>query len=88
MDGIEATERIRAYENEHKITEKVWIIAMTSNADDSDCLRYEACGMNGCIQKGQLLADSVKRCMQKLSENPSLFVVTTKASEDSEKLQE
>ncbi|MCZ4279367.1 response regulator [Kiloniella laminariae] len=49
MDGMEATGKIRALENNE--AGKVPIIALTADDTEEDRLRYKEAGMNGCIGK-------------------------------------
>ncbi|MFV0366473.1 MAG: response regulator [Mangrovibacterium sp.] len=51
MDGIECTEKIRAYETEKNTDTPVIILAMTGNEDDDDIKEYLAVGMNGYVGK-------------------------------------
>lgn len=81
MSGIEATERIRKLENElygantngsHHIG--AWIYGLTASVEPDELLRYKLAGMNGCILKGRILADSVRLAMDENERHPYAFV--------------
>ena len=83
MDGVEATERIRALEAEAAAQAEaagatpaapVWIYGLTATVDPEDLARYQRAGMNGCILKGKLLADCVHRAVEESERNPGAFV--------------
>ena len=83
MDGVEATERIRAMEAEAAAQAEaagvppaapVWIYGLTATVDPADLARYERAGMNGCILKGKVLADCVRRAVEESERNPRAFI--------------
>lgn len=51
MDGIKATEHIRAYEKQHDIDKPVVIIAMTASVLKDDLQRFTEMGFNHAISK-------------------------------------
>jgi CheY-like chemotaxis protein len=76
--GIDATERIRAYENSLVLSEpshpRALIFGLTGNVDEENMKQYQACGMNGCIAKGMRLVKSVQMAMEQAEKAPDQFV--------------
>ena len=66
ISGIETTERIRKIEQEAGIPPAL-IYGLTGDVGEDDLAKYKACGMNGCILKGKLLADAVKTAIEESS---------------------
>lgn len=74
ISGIEATERIRKIEPVVGGDHKLYIFGLTGNVDEDSLKSYQKAGMNGCILKGNLLADAVKSAMDQVERNPEGFV--------------
>ena len=75
MNGMKATETIRKYEAEHRPDrDPVVILGLTGNVDAISLKNYQTCGMNGCIVKGKLLVDALKKALRQLEENCDAFV--------------
>lgn len=78
ISGIEATEKIRQYEStlqsQHMDYRPILIYGLTGNVEEENLKLYEAAGMNGCIMKGKVLADSVKEAERQSEINPNNFV--------------
>jgi CheY-like chemotaxis protein len=78
ISGIEATEKIRRYEETLKLQHpdyvSVHIFGLTGNVDEENLRLYEQAGMNGCILKGKLLVDSVREAERQTSFGGSTFV--------------
>jgi len=75
VDGIQTTRQIRRYEEENGYSRKP-IMAHTANgAEEEDLRHYKACGMNGYIQKGSLICQSLAKALQAVEEDPECFFV-------------
>jgi CheY-like chemotaxis protein len=74
MDGIEATRRIREWEQQNKKPAAV-IFGLTSSVSDEDLERYKSAGMNGCIAKGKILVEAVKEALDEHYAAPERFVI-------------
>lgn len=83
INGIVATQRIRQWEREHGVKHPMMIFGLTGHCDASDLVLYEQAGMNGCIMKGNLLADSVRKAADAYNADPHTFVNLTKTSSPS-----
>lgn len=89
ISGVEVTERIRRMEAEaasaaliagNQPASPVYIYGLTATVDPEDLSRYQRAGMNGCILKGKVLADSVKLAVEE-SERGTVFVNMTEKHE-------
>jgi len=76
IDGIETTSRIRAIEKANGY-DAVNILGLTGNYNETYLMRYKDCGMNGCIAKGKLLVDAMKKVISTLEDDPDKFVTDT-----------
>lgn len=76
IDGMEATQRIRTWEQENDI-DPCTILGLTGNVSEGNMKDYELAGMNGCILKGNLLVAAIKKAQQLLDENPDIFADTS-----------
>lgn len=81
MDGVEATQRIRAIEREQR-RQPALIFGVTANVADDDLKRYRHARMDGCIVKGKLLAKALRKAVSKAREQPGGFVNLTHDLED------
>ena len=59
LDGLEATQRIRERERDHRAT----IVALTANVFESDEARCRAAGMDGYLQK-PLTLDALRAALR------------------------
>jgi len=72
MDGFEATEKIRAWEADHKEDEKpIPIIALTASAIRGDRERCIACGMNDYATKPLIREQLLRQIRRQLPEGTS-----------------
>jgi len=76
IDGVEATSRIRKIE-ESEGYDPVTILGLTGNVGETYLTRYVDCGMNGCIVKGKLLVDALKKALSALEDDPDKFIADT-----------
>lgn len=75
MDGFEATEKIRAWEADHKEDEKpIPIIALTASAIRGDRERCIACGMNDYATKPLIREQLLRQIRRQLPESAALSV--------------
>lgn len=75
MSGIDASKVIRRYERECNARYKVVILGLTASTSPEDLREYKGAEMNGCIAKGQLIAESVKHALEALGRNSKMFFV-------------
>ncbi len=73
INGVIATERIRAYEAEKGLNPCL-VFALTGSFSDADLIKYKDVKINGCIAKGKLLAEALKRALEAVSKDPHCFV--------------
>ena len=76
MDGLEATRRIRQYEQQHPEKQRTPILALTANALSEDRAKCEAAGMDGVLIKpidpGEMISaldEAVTRARRSQAEN-------------------
>lgn len=74
MNGVEATSLIRAFEKETGRYPAV-IFALSGSIEPQDMEAYKSVGMNGCIAKGNVLADAVREALTEYDKDPEKFVV-------------
>lgn len=74
MNGVEATEKIRAFEKEAGRYPAV-VFALSGSIEPADMEAYKSVGMNGCIAKGNVLADAVREALAQHEKDPEKFVV-------------
>jgi CheY-like chemotaxis protein len=74
MNGIESVALIRAFEAKHELKPCI-ILGLTANVTTEDLRRYERGAMNGCIQKGNVVGESVHQAIAVLAKKPDEFVV-------------
>jgi CheY-like chemotaxis protein len=77
MSGVEATKEIREFERATCPSKRTTILGLTGNVSEGDLKKYKEADMDGCIAKGELLANAVKDALEKLAAKPSEFVVLT-----------
>jgi len=75
LNGIEATKQIREEEAKHPES-RALILGLTSAVADEDLQKYKAAGMDGCIAKGNLLAEALADAIKQRTANPQVFVVS------------
>lgn len=73
MNGIETTKLIRQEEAVSNLKPAI-IFALTSSVSANDLQQYKDMKLNGCIAKGELLVQSLKRAMEDLAADPGAFV--------------
>jgi CheY-like chemotaxis protein len=72
ISGIEAATQIREYEKQKNKLPCI-ILGLTGNVEQENLTAYKQAGMNGCIQKGEILVDAMSEAMAQLESNPSSF---------------
>lgn len=83
MDGVTATVHIRDFERQHPSRPASLILGMTGAVGRSDLLRYRDAGMDGCIEKGCVVADAVNRAYQlkrDQTNSPFLFIAANSSA--------
>lgn len=68
LNGYEATEKIRDWENENNVTKKFKIIALTAHSFEEEKRKCLACGMNDFITKPINMQELIEKMNSKHSE--------------------
>lgn len=68
LNGYEATEKIREWENENNVTKKFKIIALTAHSFEEEKRKCLACGMNDFITKPINMQELIEKMNSKHSE--------------------
>jgi len=77
MDGVEATRQIRKMERDtgrDQRRKRAVIFGLTGSCEDKDLVRYNEAGMDGCIEKGCIVARAIHEALAIKQENPNEFV--------------
>jgi CheY-like chemotaxis protein len=74
MDGVEATREIRKLEKAAGRERPAWILGLTGSTAHSDLERYARAGMNGCIEKGCVVARATHEAIAMLRTQSREFV--------------
>jgi len=74
--GIEVTQQIRNYENANKLATAL-ICGFTASVNEDQMLKYQECGMNGCIEKGSLLIENINKMIIFFQDSPHKFLKPT-----------
>jgi CheY-like chemotaxis protein len=83
ISGIEATELIRKYEQSEEGQRRrgglppVSIYGLTANVNKENLAEYERAGLNGCIFKGDNIAQAVQQIINQSQKKPGVFVNLT-----------
>lgn len=75
MNGVDATIKIRDIEQKEN-RPKALIFGLTGSLSQEDLGKYKQVGMNGCIAKGNVLADALKEALDEHEKHPDQFVVS------------
>lgn len=73
MDGVQATIQIRENERLQQRNRTI-IYGLTANCSDADLNRYNQAGMDGCFEKGCIVARAMLESLALTQQNPNNFV--------------
>jgi CheY-like chemotaxis protein len=74
LDGVEATIKIREFEEEKNDRGKSIIFGLTGSCKEEDLERYNSAGMDGCIEKGCVVSRAMHEALAMKKENPDEFI--------------
>eukprot|EP01083_Nonionella_stella_P280896 955805_1 len=77
MSGVQAAREIRVHDLREERT-PAFVFAVTSHCTPGDLEKYAENGLNGCIEKGCLIAEAFMEAMASVHDDPSNFVFIDK----------